>query len=170
MANVCAVNWDCRFGSNIWFNPFSPGDIYWALIGLGNGLVPVWHQAIAWINDDLLSTQMTKLRGMKSKQNTCNVYFNKIHFEMLSAKCPPFSSGLSILCHRTGTMPVNQNQPKRCDLQIHYKVNIFAQLSRFPDHADVIMVMIDVNTLRPRQNGRYFPDDIFKCIFLNENV
>ena len=26
------------------------------------------------------------------------------------------------------------------------------------------------NTLRPRQNGRYFPDDIFKCIFLNENV
>ena len=26
------------------------------------------------------------------------------------------------------------------------------------------------NTLRPRQNGRRFPDDIFKCIFLNENA
>ena len=26
------------------------------------------------------------------------------------------------------------------------------------------------NTLRPRQNGRHFPDDIFKCIFLSENV
>ena len=26
------------------------------------------------------------------------------------------------------------------------------------------------NTLRPRQNGRHFADDIFKCIFLNENV
>ena len=26
------------------------------------------------------------------------------------------------------------------------------------------------NTLRPRQNGRHFIDDIFKCIFLNENV
>ena len=25
-------------------------------------------------------------------------------------------------------------------------------------------------TLRPRQYGRHFPDDIFKCIFLNENV
>ena len=25
------------------------------------------------------------------------------------------------------------------------------------------------NTLRPRQNGRHFPDDIFKFIFLNEN-
>ena len=27
-----------------------------------------------------------------------------------------------------------------------------------------------VNTLRPRQNSLHFPDDIFKCIFLNENV
>ena len=26
------------------------------------------------------------------------------------------------------------------------------------------------NTLRPRQNGRHFADDLFKCIFLNENV
>ena len=27
-----------------------------------------------------------------------------------------------------------------------------------------------INTLRPRQNGRRFADDTFKCIFLNENV
>ena len=27
-----------------------------------------------------------------------------------------------------------------------------------------------INTLRPRQNGRLFPDDIFKSIFFNENV
>ena len=27
-----------------------------------------------------------------------------------------------------------------------------------------------INTLRPRQNGRHFEDDIFKRIFLNENV
>ena len=27
-----------------------------------------------------------------------------------------------------------------------------------------------INTLRLRQNGRHFPDDIFKWIFLNENV
>ena len=27
-----------------------------------------------------------------------------------------------------------------------------------------------VNPLKPRQNGRHFADDIFKCIFLNENV
>ena len=28
---------------------------------------------------------------------------------------------------------------------------------------------IPVNTLRPKQNGCHFPDDIFKWIFLNEN-
>ena len=27
-----------------------------------------------------------------------------------------------------------------------------------------------INTLRPRQNGRHFVHDIFKCIFVNENV
>ena len=27
-----------------------------------------------------------------------------------------------------------------------------------------------INTLRPRQNGRHFADDFFKCIFLYENV
>ena len=27
-----------------------------------------------------------------------------------------------------------------------------------------------VNTLRPRQIGRHFEDDILKCIFFNENV
>ena len=30
--------------------------------------------------------------------------------------------------------------------------------------------MASVKTLRLRQNGRHFPDDIYKCIFLNENI
>ena len=34
-----------------------------------------------------------------------------------------------------------------------------------------VMVAVTANiTLRPRQNGRHFPDDIYKSIFLNENV
>ena len=32
------------------------------------------------------------------------------------------------------------------------------------------MLLSNLNTLRPRQNGRDFTDDIFKCIFLNENI
>ena len=27
-----------------------------------------------------------------------------------------------------------------------------------------------INTLKPRKNGHHFADDVFKCIFLNENV
>ena len=32
------------------------------------------------------------------------------------------------------------------------------------------MIWFSLNTLRPRQNGHHFADDISKCIFLNENV
>ena len=33
-----------------------------------------------------------------------------------------------------------------------------------------MLIMWNLNTLRPRQNGRRFADDTFKRIFLNENV
>ena len=33
----------------------------------------------------------------------------------------------------------------------------------------VFIIHYIVNTLRPRQNGRHLADNIFKCIFLNEN-
>ena len=39
--------------------------------------------------------------------------------------------------------------------------------------ADSLMLIAgstDPLTPRPRQNGRHFPDDIFKCMILNENV
>ena len=38
------------------------------------------------------------------------------------------------------------------------------------NHGFMLYQTIVFNTLRPRQNARHFPDDIFKCIFLNENV
>ena len=33
-----------------------------------------------------------------------------------------------------------------------------------------VALVLCINTLRPRQKGRHFPDDIFKCIFFNENI
>ena len=32
------------------------------------------------------------------------------------------------------------------------------------------VLTVEFNSLRPRQNGRHFAGNIFKCIFLNENV
>ena len=47
----------------------------------------------------------------------------------------------------------------------------FGALVRSPDDArNQAISRHDINTLRPRQNGRHFADDVLKCIFLNENV
>ena len=32
------------------------------------------------------------------------------------------------------------------------------------------MLMLGNQHIEPRQNGRHIADDIFKCIFLNENI
>ena len=42
--------------------------------------------------------------------------------------------------------------------------------SEFYDQTFVIAHFLPINTLRPRQNGRHFPDDIFKCIFFDKNL
>ena len=60
-------------------------------------------------------------------------------------------------------------------------LSLSAQYTEYEHHAKVTVdmhmpsgasrnVSQVLNTLRPRQNGRHFPDDIFKWIFLNENV
>ena len=41
------------------FNSLRPGDdflgpVNWVVIGWGDGLLPLWHQAIAWINSWLI--------------------------------------------------------------------------------------------------------------------
>ena len=63
----------------------------------------------------------------------------------------------------------------------HYKGKIIMRLS-YPYTVKIASLYWDsplfslgpqgfnVNTLSPRQNGRHFPDDIFKRIFLNKNV
>ena len=49
-----------------------------------------------------------------------------------------------------------------------YQLFIVIQYGR-PDHLKHRSAS-SVNTLRPIQDGWYFPDDIFKCIFLNKNI
>ena len=39
-----------------------------------------------------------------------------------------------------------------------------------PQKKSGLMCKFPYNILRPRQHGRHFADDTFKCIFLNENV
>ena len=44
------------------------------------------------------------------------------------------------------------------------------ELSGNKSLSEPMLIQITVNTLKPRQNGRHYPDDTFKCIYVNENV
>ena len=44
------------------------------------------------------------------------------------------------------------------------------QCRRWANVAMLAGSVCGINTLRPRQNGRHFADNIFRCISLNENI
>ena len=46
----------------------------------------------------------------------------------------------------------------------------YEMLMRRSGNKLTVILEIEANTLRPRQNGRHFADDVFKCILLNGNV
>ena len=52
-------------------------------------------------------------------------------------------------------------------MYISFNANIWRHI---PAASTLFSVWLRLNTLTPRKNGRHFPDDIFKGIFLNENV
>ena len=52
----------------------------------------------------------------------------------------------------------------------HWSRELGAYRSVYRCRPDLKVYKGNDNTLRPRQDGRHFTDDTFKCIFLNENV
>ena len=49
--------------------------------------------------------------------------------------------------------------------------SVFLNMAWMGNHtSQFVWLLSSINSLRPRQNGRQFADDIFKCIFLIENV
>ena len=54
---------------------------------------------------------------------------------------------------------------------LHKQVSLNPKMEGGPDDkVDPRLWLPGFNTMRPRQTGRHFADDIFKCILLNENV
>ena len=105
-------------------------------------------------------------------------------FSALLALCegnPPVTGGFS------SQRPVTRSFEILFDLRLHTRLNKQSRnwwfgtpsLSWRP-HRNVVVCLLAspgsqitssfVNTLRPRQNGRRFSDDNFKCICLNENI
>ena len=56
------------------------------------------------------------------------------------------------------------------NLITHFSGSLFWHWVNLMDILCAIPCVLVLNTWRPRQNGRHFPDDIFKWIFFNENV
>ena len=52
----------------------------------------------------------------------------------------------------------------------HYQYSAYHKQKKIELREIAVRVATCVNTLRPRKNGRHFADDIFKCIFFDENV
>ena len=68
-------------------------------------------------------------------------------------------------CHLTLCIPGNSSMDKFYSL-LYLLVIVLADVVARPSAGRVFTMF----TLRPRQNGHHFADDIFKCIFLNQNV
>ena len=94
----------------------------------------------------------------------------KMHLKIVSAKWWPFCLGGCL------NIKVLSYQHRNS----HFKDELVSRPSYLYDGnpytwKDVLYIETGaspqcVNTLRPRQNGRHFPDNSFKCIFMNKNV
>ena len=116
------------------------------IIGSDNGLSPDRRQANIWTNAGILliGTLGTNFSVILSEIHTFS--FKKMHLKTSSAKRRPFCLGLNVLTLNKRIADVNN--------MISCWIALFHML----------------NTLRLRQNGPNFLDDIFKYIFLNENI
>ena len=66
--------------------------------------------------------------------------------------------------------PAHTNDPLPCQADTHGDSNPSCLPYVYRIISNNVNSEEELNTSRPRQNGRHFSDDIFKCIFLNENV
>ena len=110
------------------------------IIGSGNGLSPGRRQAIIWANAGIL---LIRRLGTNFSEILIEIHtfsFKKMHLKMSSGKWRPFCLGLNVLT----------------DAYIYIYVSL--GLDEFT-HWDIGV----------RQDGRHFVDDIFKCIFVNDN-
>ena len=87
--------------------------------------------------------------------------------------CPSFlthlyaSPGLSMLIYHWESLIVNSSWPSSTIRHpgTRYLGTLFCSFVSM----NILLVMFIPIPLRPRQNVRHFADNIFKCIFLNEN-
>ena len=109
------------------------------IIGSDNGLSPSRCQAIIWTKAGILLIETLGTNFSEILIEILTFSFKKKRLKVSSAKRGPFCLGLNVL-----------------NTQTCQETSVDRRIPRF-------------NTLRPRQDGRHFADDILTCIFFNEN-
>ena len=138
------------------------------IIASDNGLSPGRRQAIIWTSAGILLIGPLGTNFSEIWIEIITFSFKKMRLKLSSAKLRPFGFGLNVFKYL---------QIRRVEaacyaawLAWRFQLDIGSAVPynfwRWPSWIFKLLV----NTLRPRQDGRHFPDDIFKCIFLYENV
>ena len=154
-------------------------------IGSDNGLSPGRRQDIIWTNAGILLIRTLGTNFSEILGEIHSFSFKKMRLKMSSAKWRLFGLGHKELIHRpnqiwlpwidswTNRHSLTNQSVNNISLLVTYwlihQIFIFHKLLRDQFHRWWVSIG-SVNTLRPRQDWRHFADDIFKCIFLNENV
>ena len=69
----------------------------WVNLGTDDGLLPVWHQAITWIEADLLSIGHLVISFSEMRIKMQQSSLKKMLLKILPSKWQPFCSGLNVL-------------------------------------------------------------------------
>ena len=152
----------------------------WVSIPLDNGLAPGRRQAIIWTNArmSLIGPLGTNFNEILIK--ILNFSFMKMHLKMWSVKWRPFCLSLNELRDNPPTAVTLASSLLVRRLVEHHQYwwslgdyHMWDGCSGLHSgwwRGDLDNTGLDIDTLRPRQNGRHFADNIFRCILLNENV
>ena len=129
------------------------------IIGSENGLSPGRRQAIIWTNAGVLLIGTLGTNFNEILIEIRKFSFKKMGLNVSFAKWQSFCLGLNVLKHS----PESNFTRSTCECNMFGGYNFFKIITTAPR-------VQWVSTLRLGQNGQHFPDNIFKCIFLNENV
>ena len=124
---------------------------------------PIHGESVQYVKQLLIFTVLL------SQTNTLYSIFSfpLYHYSIYKWK----SDGSKIFIIDISCLSLNKYFTSKCLTFCVWDMICFARLVEIKAWMNVdIPNMLAINTLRPRQNGRHFPDDIFKCIFLFENV
>ena len=126
---------------NIWLGCFTPGFLW------------------LWIETWYLKPKLLQI------SHSTLLYHHYVIYVMPYLHCPRMVS--ISLFHLYKKIYITRGITPSYELEIYYFTSVlFSNETSYNKTAQIFLF----STLIPRQNDHNFPDDIFKCIFLNENV